>query len=163
ASSGPRRCRITIPMPRAIAAIRTRRSSRSVWPSAGCSRRRTIRAATRRDRRARRPGHARHEHVRGAAVHRRRRLPRADRGAAANQALYENRHSGTMTIRVGATASLDAARTARQLYEAWGSRFLDGKTVRARIDPVRRGAPELVALVTLDSPPANALGAEVLD
>ena len=83
--------------------------------------------------------------------------------AEANQALYENRHSGTMTIRVGATASLDAARTARQLYEAWGSRFLDGKTVRARIDPVRRGAPELVALVTLDSPPANALGAEVLD
>jgi enoyl-CoA hydratase/carnithine racemase len=40
---------------------------------------------------------------------------------------------------------------------------VDGKTVRARIDPVRRGAPELVALVTLDSPPANALGAEVLD
>src|SRR5262249_60650463 len=29
--------------------------------------------------------------------------------------------------------------------------------------PVRRGVPDLVALVTLDSPPANALGAEVLD
>src|SRR5205823_14545964 len=82
--------------------------------------------------------------------------------AEANQALYENRHTGTMTVRVGATASLDGARTARQVYEAWGSRFLDGKTVRARIDPVRRGAPELVALVTLDSPPANALGTEVL-
>jgi len=86
-----------------------------------------------------------------------------DELAAANQALYENRHSGTMTIRVGATAALDAARTARQVYEAWGSRFVDGKTVRVRIDPVRRGGPELVALVTLDSPPANALGAEVLD
>jgi enoyl-CoA hydratase/carnithine racemase len=83
--------------------------------------------------------------------------------AEANQALYENRHTGTMTIRVGATASLDAARTARQVYEAWGSRFVDGKTVRARIDPVRRGAPESVALLTVDSPPANALGAEVFD
>src|SRR5262249_60407248 len=41
--------------------------------------------------------------------------------------------------------------------------FLDSKTVRARIDPLRPGAPELVALVMLDSPPANALGAEVLD
>src|SRR5207237_3714629 len=80
-----------------------------------------------------------------------------------NQALYENRHTGTMTIRVGASPALDAARTARQVYEAWGSRFVDGKTVRARVDPVRRGGPELVALVTLDSPPANALGAEVLD
>src|SRR2546430_17236941 len=83
--------------------------------------------------------------------------------AEANQALHENRHSGTLTVRVRATPSLDTARTARQVYEAWGSRFLDGKTVRARIDPVRRGAPELVALVTLASPPANALGTEVLD
>src|SRR5262249_31892882 len=71
--------------------------------------------------------------------------------------------SGTMTMRVGASAVLDGARTARQVYEAWGSRFLDGKTVRVRVDPVRRDGPELVALVTLDSPPANALGAEVLD
>src|SRR5262249_48403817 len=86
-----------------------------------------------------------------------------DELAEANQALYENRHTGTMTIRVGATGALDAARTARQVYEAWGSRFLDSKTVRARIDPSRPGAPELVALVMLDSPPANALGAEVLD
>ena len=86
-----------------------------------------------------------------------------DELAEANQALYENRHSGTMTIRVGATPALDAARTARQVYEAWGSRFVDTRTVRARADPVRTGAPELVALVTLDSPPANALGAEVLD
>src|SRR3989442_4169897 len=85
-----------------------------------------------------------------------------ERGGA-NKALYETRHTGTMTVRVGAAASLDGARTARQVYEAWGSRFLDGKTVRARIDPVRPGAPELVALVTLDSPPANALGAEVLE
>ena len=83
--------------------------------------------------------------------------------AEANQALYENRHTGTMTVRVGATAALDTARTARQVYEAWGSRFVDGKTARARVDVVRRGAPELVALVTLDSPPANALGAEVFD
>lgn len=86
-----------------------------------------------------------------------------DELAEANQALSENRHSGTMTIRVGATAALDTARTARQVYEAWGSRFVDGASVRARIDPVRRGAPELVALVTLDAPPANALGAEVFD
>src|SRR5207245_11668889 len=77
--------------------------------------------------------------------------------------LRENRHSGTLTVRVGATEALDTARTARQVYGACGSRFPDGKTVRARIDPVRPGAPELVALVTLDSPPANALGAEVLD
>jgi enoyl-CoA hydratase/carnithine racemase/NADPH:quinone reductase-like Zn-dependent oxidoreductase len=86
-----------------------------------------------------------------------------DELAEVNQALYENRHSGTMTIRVAATGALDAVRTARQVYEAWGSRFVDGKSVRARIDPVRPAGPELVALVTLDSPPANALGAEVLD
>jgi acrylyl-CoA reductase (NADPH)/3-hydroxypropionyl-CoA dehydratase/3-hydroxypropionyl-CoA synthetase len=83
--------------------------------------------------------------------------------AEANQALHENRHSGTLTIRVGATDRLDAVRTARQVYEAWGSRFLDTATVRARIDPVRRDGAELVALLTIDSPPANALGAEVLD
>jgi acrylyl-CoA reductase (NADPH)/3-hydroxypropionyl-CoA dehydratase/3-hydroxypropionyl-CoA synthetase len=83
--------------------------------------------------------------------------------AEANQALYENRHAGTLTIRVGATAALDRARSARELYEAWGSRFVDGRTVRARVDPIRRGHPEAVALVTIDSPPANALGAEVLD
>jgi acrylyl-CoA reductase (NADPH)/3-hydroxypropionyl-CoA dehydratase/3-hydroxypropionyl-CoA synthetase len=82
--------------------------------------------------------------------------------AEANQAIHENRHSGTLTIRVGAGAALDSARTARQVYEAWGSRFVDGRAVRARIDPVRPGG-ELVALLTLDSPPANALGAEVLD
>ena len=83
--------------------------------------------------------------------------------ADANQALHENRHSGTLTIRVGATAALDSARSARQVYEAWGSRFVEGRTVRARVDPVRAGRPEAVALVTIDSPPANALGAEVLD
>ncbi|HEV8471310.1 MAG TPA: enoyl-CoA hydratase-related protein [Methylomirabilota bacterium] len=83
--------------------------------------------------------------------------------AEANQALHENRHSGTLTVRVGATDRLDAVRTARQVYEAWGSRFLDTATVRARIDPVRRDGAELVALLTIDSPPANALGAEVLD
>jgi enoyl-CoA hydratase/carnithine racemase len=64
---------------------------------------------------------------------------------------------------VGAPAALDGARTARQVYEAWGSRFVDGATVRARIDAVRPGGAERVALVTLDAPPANALGAEVLD
>ena len=83
--------------------------------------------------------------------------------AEANQALHENRHAGTLTIRVGATPGLDAARTPRQVFEAWGSRFVEGRTVRARVDPVRPGRPESIALVTIDSPPANALGAEVLD
>jgi enoyl-CoA hydratase/carnithine racemase/NADPH:quinone reductase-like Zn-dependent oxidoreductase len=83
--------------------------------------------------------------------------------AEANQALHENRHSGTLTIRVGATERLDPAHTARQVYEAWGSRFVDTTTVRTRIDPVHAGGTELVALVTIDSPPANALGREVLD
>ncbi|HEX3177127.1 MAG TPA: enoyl-CoA hydratase-related protein [Methylomirabilota bacterium] len=86
-----------------------------------------------------------------------------DELAEANQALYENRHAGTLTIRVGATPALDVARSARQVYERWGSRFVDGRVVRARVDPVRPGRPEAVALVTLDSPPANALGTEVLD
>jgi acrylyl-CoA reductase (NADPH)/3-hydroxypropionyl-CoA dehydratase/3-hydroxypropionyl-CoA synthetase len=83
--------------------------------------------------------------------------------AEANQALHDNRHTGTLTVRVGATAALDGARTARQVYEAWGSRFVEGRTVRARVDPLRPGRPEAVALVVIDSPPANALGAEVLD
>ena len=83
--------------------------------------------------------------------------------ADANQAIHENRHAGTITVRVGATPALDAARTARQVYEAWGSRFLDGTSVRVRLDPVRPGFPELVALVTIDSPPANALGRLTLD
>jgi acrylyl-CoA reductase (NADPH)/3-hydroxypropionyl-CoA dehydratase/3-hydroxypropionyl-CoA synthetase len=81
-----------------------------------------------------------------------------DELADANQAIYENRHSGTLTIRAGATATLDGARTARQVYAAWGSRFVDSKTVRLRLDPVRPGFPELIALVTIDAPPANALG-----
>ena len=83
--------------------------------------------------------------------------------AEANQAIHENRHAGTITTRVGATAALDEARTARQVYEAWGSRFVDGKAVRVRIDPVRPGAPARVALVTIDVPPANALSAATLD
>ena len=83
--------------------------------------------------------------------------------AEANQAIHENRHAGTLTVRVGATDALDGARSARQVYEAWGSRFVDAATVRARIDPVRPGFPELVALVTIDSPPANALGRATLD
>jgi acrylyl-CoA reductase (NADPH)/3-hydroxypropionyl-CoA dehydratase/3-hydroxypropionyl-CoA synthetase len=83
--------------------------------------------------------------------------------AEAHQAIHENRHAGTITARVGATAALDPARTARQVYEAWGSRFVDGKTVRVRIDPVRAGAPARVALVTIDVPPANALSAATLD
>src|SRR5262245_1374526 len=83
--------------------------------------------------------------------------------AEANQAIYENRHAGTITVRVGATAALDEMRSARQLYEAWGSRFVEGKTVRVRIDPVRPGSPARVALVTIDAPPANALSAGTLD
>jgi enoyl-CoA hydratase/carnithine racemase len=83
--------------------------------------------------------------------------------AEANQAIHENRHSGTLTVRVGATEALDAARSARQVYEAWGSRFVDTATVRVRIDPVRPGFPELVALVTIDAPPANALGRGTLE
>jgi enoyl-CoA hydratase/carnithine racemase len=83
--------------------------------------------------------------------------------AEANQAIHENRHTGTLTIRVGATAALDGARSAREVYEAWGSRFVDTATVRVRLDPVRPRFPELVALVTVDSPPANALGQGTLD
>jgi acrylyl-CoA reductase (NADPH)/3-hydroxypropionyl-CoA dehydratase/3-hydroxypropionyl-CoA synthetase len=83
--------------------------------------------------------------------------------AEAHQAMHENRHAGTLTVRVGATAALDAARTSRAVYEAWGSRFVDGQAVRVRIDPVQAGRPELVALVTIDVPPANALGAATLD
>ncbi len=86
-----------------------------------------------------------------------------DELADANQAIFENRHSGTLTIRAGATAALDGARTARQVYEAWGSRFVDGKTVRVRLDPVRPGFPELIAVVTIDSPPANAIGRATLE
>ena len=80
-----------------------------------------------------------------------------------HQAMHENRHSGTLTVRVGATPALDGARTAREVHEAWGSRFLDSPTVRVRLDPVRPGFPELVALVTIDAPPANALGRATLE
>jgi enoyl-CoA hydratase/carnithine racemase len=83
--------------------------------------------------------------------------------AEANQAIHENRHAGTLTVRVGATAAVDAVRTARHLYESWGSRFLEGAGVRVRLDPVRPGLPDLVALVTIDSPPANALSGAILD
>ncbi len=68
-----------------------------------------------------------------------------------------------MTVRVGAAPALDAARTAREVYEAWGSRYVDGRAVRVRLDPVRPGAAERVALITIDSPPANAIGLVVLD
>ncbi len=83
--------------------------------------------------------------------------------AEANQAIYENRHAGTLAVRVGASSALDPARTARQVFEAWGSRFVDGKHVRLRLDPVRPGFPDLVALVTIDSPPANAIGRATLE
>ncbi|MBI3630541.1 MAG: enoyl-CoA hydratase/isomerase family protein, partial [Candidatus Rokubacteria bacterium] len=83
--------------------------------------------------------------------------------AEANQAIAENRHAGTLAVRVGAGPGLDAARAARQVYEAWGSRFVESKTVHVRVDPVRPGFPETVALVTLDSPPANAIGRGVLE
>ncbi|HTK92251.1 MAG TPA: enoyl-CoA hydratase-related protein [Verrucomicrobiae bacterium] len=83
--------------------------------------------------------------------------------AECHQLMHENRHSGTFTVRVGAGAALDGAHTARQVYESWGSRYLDGKTVSVRLDPVRPGASDLVALVTVDSPPANAIGRAVLE
>jgi len=83
--------------------------------------------------------------------------------AEAHQAIHENRHAGTLTVRVGATAALDEARAARRVYEAWGSRFVDFSRVRVRIDPVRPGRPERVALVTIDWAPANALGGPTLD
>ena len=86
-----------------------------------------------------------------------------DELAEGNQTISENRHTGTIAVRVGARPALDGARTARQVYEAWGSRFLDGKAVRVRFDPVRPGRGDLVALVTIDSPPANAIGGGVLE
>ena len=86
-----------------------------------------------------------------------------DAMAEAHQTIHENRHAGTLAVRVGADAALDGARTAREVYTAWGARFLDGTAVRVRFDPVRRGHPEVVALMTIDSPPANALGAATFD
>ena len=86
-----------------------------------------------------------------------------DELAEAHQAMHDNRHAGTLAVRVGATPALDGVRAVRHLYEAGGSRFLDGATVRVRIDPVRPGLPERVALVTIDVPPANALGRATLD
>jgi acrylyl-CoA reductase (NADPH)/3-hydroxypropionyl-CoA dehydratase/3-hydroxypropionyl-CoA synthetase len=80
--------------------------------------------------------------------------------AEANQAIRDNRHAGTITIRVGATAALDVAHTARDVYRAWGSRFLDSPTVRVRLDPV---GPDWVALVTIDVPPANTIGRATLE
>jgi enoyl-CoA hydratase/carnithine racemase/NADPH:quinone reductase-like Zn-dependent oxidoreductase len=80
-----------------------------------------------------------------------------------HQAIHENRHAGIVTVRVGAGPALDGARAAREVYAAWGARFLDGKTVRMRLDPVRPGADELVALITIDSPPANAIGRAMLE
>jgi acrylyl-CoA reductase (NADPH)/3-hydroxypropionyl-CoA dehydratase/3-hydroxypropionyl-CoA synthetase len=83
--------------------------------------------------------------------------------AEAHQTIHDNRHAGTLTVRVGAGAALDGARTARQVFETWGSRFVDGASVRVRIDPVRPGFAERVALVTIDVPPANALGDATLE
>jgi len=83
-----------------------------------------------------------------------------DELAEANQAIYDNRHEGTMAIRVGAPPALDTARTAREVYAAWGSRFLDGTAVRVRLDPVGSG---WVALITIDVPPANTIGRATLE
>ena len=83
--------------------------------------------------------------------------------ADANQTIADNRHTGTLTVRVGAAAVLDGARAVREVYGAWGSRFLDGTVVRVRVDPVRPGFPELVALLTIDAPPANAISRATLD
>jgi acrylyl-CoA reductase (NADPH)/3-hydroxypropionyl-CoA dehydratase/3-hydroxypropionyl-CoA synthetase len=80
--------------------------------------------------------------------------------AEANQAIRDNRHAGTITVRAGAPAGLDGSHTARDVYAAWGSRFLDAPTVRVRLDPV--GA-DWVALVTIDVPPANTIGRATLD
>src|SRR5262249_14762086 len=74
-----------------------------------------------------------------------------DELAKASQAIHENRHTGTITARVGATPAVDRARSAREVYAAWGSRFLDSQTVRVRLDPVGSG---LVASITIDVPPA---------
>ena len=98
----------------------------------------------------------------GLAIHAPR-LHEWDDLAQAHQAIHENRHAGTLAVRVGATAALDGARAARAVYEAWGSRFLDSRTVRVRVDAVRSGGAETVALVTIDAPPANALGASTFD
>src|SRR4030095_4974092 len=46
--------------------------------------------------------------------------------AEQHQLMHETRHAGTTTIRVGAVPALDGARSAREVYEAWGSRFVDG-------------------------------------
>src|SRR4029453_18903183 len=73
--------------------------------------------------------------------------------AEQHQLMHENRHAGTTTIRVGAGAALGGARPAREVYEAWGSRFVDGRAVHLRLDPVAPGREERVALVTIDSPP----------
>src|SRR5262249_12266130 len=51
----------------------------------------------------------------------------------------------------------------RDVFEAWGSRFLDLRSVRVRLDPMRPGFPELIALVSIDAPPANALGRATLE
>jgi acrylyl-CoA reductase (NADPH)/3-hydroxypropionyl-CoA dehydratase/3-hydroxypropionyl-CoA synthetase len=83
--------------------------------------------------------------------------------AEQHQLMHENRHAGTTTIRVGAVSALDGARSAREVYEAWGSRFVDGRAVRLRLDPVAPGREERIALVTIDSPPANAIGLTVLE
>ncbi len=107
----------------------------------------------------------------GRAAHRRRRAddrsrPPSSRGTRWPRPTRRSTRTATpgpSPSRVGATAALDEARTARQVYEAWGSRFVDGKAVRVRIDPVRPGAPARVALVTIDVPPANALSAATLD
>jgi acyl-coenzyme A synthetase/AMP-(fatty) acid ligase/enoyl-CoA hydratase/carnithine racemase/NADPH:quinone reductase-like Zn-dependent oxidoreductase len=83
--------------------------------------------------------------------------------AEANQAIHDNRHTGTLAVRVGATTALDGARTAREVFAAWGSRVITGKAVHLRLDPVRAGAADQVALVTVDVPPANTIGRATLE
>ncbi|MBI2218839.1 MAG: enoyl-CoA hydratase/isomerase family protein [Candidatus Rokubacteria bacterium] len=83
--------------------------------------------------------------------------------AEADQAMHENRHTGTLTVRVGATPDLDGARTARAVLEAWGSRFVTGSAVHVRLDPVRPRSVDLVALITVDVPPANTIGRATLE
>src|SRR4029453_14998706 len=82
--------------------------------------------------------------------------------AECHQLIHENRHAGTLTVRVGADPALDTVRRGREISPPWGARYSGGATVSLRLDPVRPGSEDLVALVTLDSPPANAIGQAML-
>ena len=46
--------------------------------------------------------------------------------AECHQLIHENRHAGTLSVRVGARSSLDTAAERPRNLHAWGSRYLDG-------------------------------------